>query len=308
VRGESGLAVVDKPSGPTSHDVVDRVRRALGVRRVGHTGTLDPMATGVLPVLVGKATRLARFYSGGEKRYLARVRFGYATSTDDRTGEPLGPDRGASLERAALEEACRALTGELLQIPPTYSAKRVEGRRLYELARAGKPVPREASRVHVHRLAVGAIEGPEAELDVSCSAGTYVRSLARDLGDRLGLGGHLTALQRTESGGFAIGEAVALDVFEAHPWERTLPLRSLLPELPGVLVGEEGRAALLTGRDLPERLVAAGFPGEPPERLRVLGEDGELLALAVPRGFGPGAPGLPREPVLHPEIVLTTVR
>jgi tRNA pseudouridine55 synthase len=296
--------VVDKPAGPTSHDVVDRVRRALVTRRAGHTGTLDPFATGVLAVCVGKATRLARFLSAGEKVYEATIRLGFATTTDDLRGEPLGPARPVAVDRAALDEACRRLTGTIRQVPPAYSARRVGGRRLYELARRGVDVDREASSVTVHAFEVAGFTGDRVEAVVKCSPGTYVRALARDLGEALGVGGHLVSLRRTRSGDFALDQAV--DGADPSPaWEhRLLPLEALLPGLPAVQVGAEGATALRHGRDLTRPLVSAGFPRVPQERFRVLDEAGALLALAVPRGFGDRAPGLPVEPVLHPEIVL----
>jgi len=295
---------VDKPIGPTSHDVVDRVRRALGTRRAGHTGTLDPFASGVLPVCVGKATRLARFLAEGDKVYEATIRLGLATTTDDLRGEPLGPARPVALDRAQIDEACRRLTGSLRQVPPAYSARRVGGRRLYELARKGVEVEREATPVTVHAFEVRSVSGDRVEVAVTCSPGTYVRALARDLGDALGVGGHLVALRRTRSGDFALDGAV--DGSSPSPeWERALrPLRALLPGLPAVHVGADGAAALRHGRELTRRLLSAPFPAEPRERFRVLDEAGNLLALAVPRGFEPGVPGLEVEPALHPEIVL----
>jgi tRNA pseudouridine55 synthase len=296
--------VVDKPAGPTSHDVVDRVRRALATRRAGHTGTLDPFATGVLAVCVGKATRLARFLSAGEKVYEATIRLGFATTTDDLRGEPLGPARRVALDRAALDEACRRLTGTIRQVPPAYSARRVGGRRLYELARRGVDVDREAASVTVHAFEVVSFADDRVEAVVKCSPGTYVRALARDLGEALGVGGHLVSLRRTRSGDFALDQAV--DGAAPSPaWEdRLLPLGALLPGLPVVQVGAEGATALRHGRDLTRPLVSSGFPRVPQERFRVLDEAGALLALAVPRGFGDLAAGLPVEPVLHPEIVL----
>jgi tRNA pseudouridine55 synthase len=296
--------VVDKPVGPTSHDVVDRVRRALGTRRAGHTGTLDPFASGVLPVCVGKATRLARFLAGGEKVYLATIRLGFATTTDDLRGEALGPARAVAVDRRALDDACRALTGALRQVPPAYSARRVGGRRLYEFARRGLDVAREAAEITVHAFEVRGFDGDRVEVAVTCSPGTYVRALARDLGVALGVGGHLLALRRTRSGDFSLEGAV--DGASPSPgWERALrPLGALLPGLPAVQVGAEGAAALRHGRDLTRRLVSSGFPREPQERFRVLDEAENLIALAVPRGFGQTALGLGVEPVLHPEIVL----
>jgi tRNA pseudouridine55 synthase len=297
-----GVLVVDKPAGPTSHDVVERVRLALRVRRAGHTGTLDPFATGVLPICVGKATRLARFLSEGDKSYRATVRLGFATTTDDLTGEPLGPPRPVSVAETAVRRACAALTGELRQVPPAYSAKRVEGQRLYDLARRGVAVARAAVPVTVHALDVVSLDGDRVVLDVRSSAGTYVRALARDLGEALGTGGHLVALRRTEAAGFGLDRAVAWDDL-AGGADRLVPMSALLPQFPAVRVGERGAAAVRHGRDLDRDMVVEGFPDAPPARVRVLDEDGRLLALAVPRGFE-SPPALPVPRLLHPDVVL----
>jgi tRNA pseudouridine55 synthase len=298
-----GVLVVDKPEGPTSHDVVDAVRRALRVRRVGHTGTLDPFATGVLPVCVGKATRLARFLGGGDKTYRATVRLGLATTTDDRMGEPLGPARPVTVEPETVEAALASLRRRTEQIPPTYSAKHVGGRRAYELAREGLDVPRRPVAVAIHALDLLERRGDELTIEVRCSPGTYVRALARDLGEALGVGGHLTALRRTRSGAFGLDESVTLQAVEGEGARRLVPLARLLPELPAVRVGREGRAALTHGRDLDSTLVVGGLPEEPGPRLRVLDEDGALVALVVPRGFATTAE-LPVTPTLHPDLVL----
>jgi tRNA pseudouridine55 synthase len=296
--------VVDKPEGPTSHDVVDLVRRALGTRRAGHTGTLDPFATGVLAVCVGRATRLARFLSGGEKAYLARVRLGFATTTDDRTGEPLSPPRPADVGTEEVEAALRGLVGAHDQLPPAFSARHVGGRRLYELARRGEAVPRTATPVTVYRADLLSRDGDTLEVDVRCSPGTYVRAFARDLGERLGTGAHLEALRRTRSGEFDLSRAMATAEIGAAA-ERVIPLRELLPGLPAVRVGEEGRRLVSHGRDLGEENVLEGFPAGPVERVRLVDEAGELLALAVGRGFEPRERGLPRTPLLHPDVVLS---
>jgi tRNA pseudouridine55 synthase len=295
--------VVDKPAGPTSHDVVDRVRRALGIRKAGHTGTLDPFATGVLPVCIGKATRLARFLTGTDKTYRATVRLGFATTTDDLTGEPIGPARTSDATAEALERACRALTGPQMQAAPAFSAKWVQGRRAYDLARVGIEAPRPVSPITVHALAILGHADDRVELEVRCSAGTYVRALARDLGEALGTGGHLVALRRTVSGPFTMADAVAWD--EIGPEARMTPMAHLLGDFPAITVTTAGLEALRHGRALDRGLVAAGFPmPPPPARMRVLDDAGELIALAVPRGFDPPAPGLTIEPVLHPDIVL----
>jgi tRNA pseudouridine55 synthase len=300
-----GVLVVDKPIGPTSHDMVDRVRRLLGERRVGHTGTLDPFASGVLPICVGKATRLARFFTGHDKTYRAVVRLGFATTTDDVKGDPIGAPQPVAVEREAVVAVSRSLVGEIQQVPPAFSAKRSAGRRDYERARAGEVVERRAFTVTVHAFDVLGVEGDRVEINVSCGAGTYVRALARDLGERLGTGGHLVALRRTRSGSFGLEDAVALDGLDRAGAEaRLLPLGRVLPELPAVHVAEEGLRALRHGRDLGRSLVVAGFPDPAPERVRVLDPTGGLVALAVPRGFGPAVPGLPVEPVLHPDLVL----
>jgi tRNA pseudouridine55 synthase len=299
-----GVLVVDKPAGPTSHDIVDRVRRALGTRRVGHTGTLDPFATGVLPVCIGRATRLARFLSGGEKEYLATVRLGFATTTDDATGEPLGEPRPSDVAEEALAAALATLVGSFDQVPPAFSAKHVGGRRLYELARRGEAVVRSGVPVTVHALDLVEHRGDEVEVRVRCSPGTYVRALARDLGERLGAGGHLTALRRTRSGAFDLQGAVPGDDLAAAATS-LLPLSALLLDLPAVRVGEAGRAHLVHGRELTKDVVREGFPERPVDRVRVLDEAGDLLALAVPRGLLPAEPGgLPRFPALHPDLVL----
>lgn len=299
-----GVLVVDKPAGPTSHDVVDKVRKVLGERRVGHTGTLDPFATGVLAVCVGKATRLARFLAEGDKVYRATARLGFATTTDDLLGEPLGPVHGGRFELASVREACRKLTGELLQVPPAYSAKRVEGHRLYYLARKGVAVERPPSRVTVHSLDVLGVAGDRVEIDVRCSQGTYVRALARDLGEALGVGGHLVALRRTRSGGFDLEGAVSWVELPRVARERVLSMSQVLLDLPAARVGPEGVEAIRHGRDLSHELVSSGFPEVPPPRLRVLDAAGSLVALAVPRGFGYDSQGLTVEPVLHPDVVL----
>jgi len=299
-----GVLVVDKPAGPTSHDVVDRVRRALGVRRVGHTGTLDPFATGVLPVCVGKATRLVRFLADGDKAYRAVVRLGYATTTDDATGAPRSPPRPVAVSEADVVAACRGLTGPLRQVPPAFSAKRSGGRRLYDLAREGVEVVAAPSDVVVHRLDVLRVEGDRVELDVRCSPGTYVRALARDLGEVLGTGGHLEALRRTWTSGFGLDGAVSWDDLVAGVERALVPIDGLLLHVPAVEIGAEAEEALRHGRDLDRALAGGAFPDTPSPRFRIVNTAGRLLALAVPRGFGSAGGELPARPVLHPDVVL----
>lgn len=297
-----GVLVLDKPAGPTSHDLVDKVRRALGEKRVGHTGTLDPFATGVLPLCIGKATRLARFLAGGEKEYRASVRLGFATSTDDLMGEPLSPPRAGQPKRDEVEQALAGFVGSFAQVPPAFSAKHVGGRRLYELARRGETMPRPGSTVTVYAIEVLDFAGDRLEMLVRCSPGTYVRALARDLGEELGLGGHLTALRRTRSGPFDLSCAASVDDLGAAACG-LVPMAALLPEMPAVRVPSSSRQLLKNGRDLGRDLVTSGFPAEEVERVRIVDERGDLLALAVPRGFG-GKGELPCNPVLHADVVL----
>ena len=211
----SGLVIVDKPGGWTSHDVVARIRRLAGTRRVGHAGTLDPMATGVLVVGVGQATRLLGHLALTQKQYSATVRLGQATSTDDAEGEVISRQRAADLDPELLLAAVRGLTGEIQQVPPAVSAIKVGGKRAYRLAREGTPPELAARTVRVSSLTVLGIR-PQADLldvdiEVTCSSGTYIRSIARDLGAALGVGGHLTALRRTRVGPYALAAARTLD-------------------------------------------------------------------------------------------------
>lgn len=223
----NGALIIDKPAGLTSHDVVARVRKLLGERRVGHTGTLDPFATGVLVVLVGRATRLAQFLAGAEKEYEAVIRLGYSTDTSDVTGRRIdsasyakaGSSRSPS--QAEIEAALASLTGEIEQVPPMYSAKKIAGRKLYEHARRGEEVVRQPIRVTIHELEALPRDGnllkpnddgsADVLVRVNCSAGTYIRALAEDLGKKLGIGAHLAELRRTRAGRFGIDQAITLD-------------------------------------------------------------------------------------------------
>lgn len=214
----SGLLLVDKSGGMTSHDVVARARRALGTRRVGHAGTLDPMATGLLVLGVEAATRLLTFVVGADKTYTATILLGVATDTDDADGEPVShadPATLAAVADADVTAAVRALTGDISQVPSRYSAIKVRGRRAYDLARAGEAVELESRRVVVSRFEVTGIRrearGIAVDAEVDCSSGTYVRALARDLGEALGVGGHLTALRRTRVGPFDVAAAASVD-------------------------------------------------------------------------------------------------
>src|SRR2546421_7207333 len=208
----SGVVVVDKPSGPTSFDVVRRVKGRCKARRCGHTGTLDPTATGVLPICIGDATKIASFVSEGDKEYDAVVRFGVTTDTQDGAGRTVETRPLEGLGEERVREALGDFVGLVQQTPPMYSARKVDGKRLYELARAGEEVEREARTVHIEEARLLSFDPPDCRVFVRCSKGTYLRTLAHDLGERLGAGAHLRDLRRLRVGPFGIEEAVGLDV------------------------------------------------------------------------------------------------
>jgi tRNA pseudouridine55 synthase len=298
-----GILIIDKPAGLTSHDVVARVRRLLKERRVGHTGTLDPFATGVLVVLVGRATRLAQFLSGAVKEYEAVVRFGYATDTGDLTGARLkAPDaqneEGGRVQTwgdGEIEAALAALRGEIEQVPPMYSAKKIQGQKLYELARRGLEVERAPLRVTIHELETVRRDGApllrrnddetvDLSVRVRCSAGTYIRTLAESIGERLGAKAHLAALRRTRAGDFKIEDAVSLDELKTkveaddETADFLLPLDAALSKLPFVhLTADEAERALhgLALR-LGQGMTGGWRMGEP---VRMRDAEGHLLAI-----------------------------
>jgi tRNA pseudouridine55 synthase len=212
-----GVLRVDKPVGPTSHDAVAAVRRALHTRRVGHTGTLDPFASGLLLICVGQATRVAEYLSGLDKRYTATVRLGTATDTDDVMGETISQADPGGVTEDAVENVLATMRGPILQTPPAYSAKKRDGERAYAAARAGRPMLLEAVPVVIHDLRVTSFALPDIELDVQCGSGTYIRAIARDLGEALGVGAHLTALRRTAVGAHSVEGAVTLDELGDEP-------------------------------------------------------------------------------------------
>ena len=288
-----GVVVVDKPAGPTSHDVVDVLRRALKERRVGHTGTLDPFATGVLALCVGRATRLARFLTAGEKVYEASVRLGFETDTDDLTGNRVGETSPVLLERARLEDALANMLGEQEQVAPVYSAKRRNGKRLYDLARAGVPVDPPAQTITISSLRLVALQGDRVDLEVTCSAGTYIRALARDLGRALGVGGHLAALRRTRNGPFRLNQAAKLEEVRAGG-ARLIPLSDVPLDLPALRVTSEGVAAALHGRDV----AGEGAIDAACSQVRLLDPDGGLVAIASRRATTAGPE------LWHPEVVV----
>ncbi len=249
----------------TSHDVVGRLRRITGERSIGHLGTLDPMATGVLPLLMGKYTRLAQYFSAAEKSYGGTIRFGFATDTYDAEGTPAGPDLKPELTLDAVGAAAARFHGEMDQMPPPFSAKKIDGKPAYKLAREGKPVELRAARVRIVSFEIVRLEGAEAEFSMSVSAGGYVRSVAHEMGQALGCGAHLSRLRRTRAGAFGIEEAHTLEELETlkgnvaelealcvHP-------RSLLPEMPAVSAGQYELGKLRNGAqaNLPEFSQAA---------------------------------------------------
>ena len=241
-----GLLIIDKPEGLTSHDVVARVRRVLGTRRVGHTGTLDPFATGVMVLLIGSATRLARFLDKDTKEYIADVRFGFETDTGDRTGtRKADGGSGIAVDAVDLERALAKFRGETMQTPPMYSAKKISGTKLYELARKGVSVERKAVNISINELEMVTDEGsiPESvfRIRVVCSAGTYIRTLAEDIGRELGVGAHLSALRRIAAGKFTIAQSISLDELKdlRDPASALLPMEEALTHLPSYAIPSE---------------------------------------------------------------------
>lgn len=263
----NGILIIDKPAGITSHDVVSRVRRILKTRRVGHTGTLDPFATGVMVILVGQATRLAQFLDKDEKEYEALVKFGFETDTGDRTGKRRDAGtqgRGDAVTRQEVEDALGYFRGEIEQTPPMYSAKKIDGKKLYEHARKGKTVERKPITVTIHKLEMsepptphlpegppkaGAAEvaGGSTEtmetvtLRVTCSAGTYIRTLAEDIGRKVALGAHLAELRRTRSGKFGIEQSLTLDQLSAlpDPTSALIEMEQAISHLPAIVLNDE---------------------------------------------------------------------
>ena len=283
------MLLVDKPAGPTSHDVVAVVRRALGERRIGHAGTLDPFATGLLVLLVGRATRLLPYIDAEPKEYEATVRFGAETDTDDLTGTVVStaPLPG----RDAVENAIAKLTGEILQLPPAYSAKKVGGRRAYAAARKGQVVALVAAPVSVYRWEVRAWREDEIDVTITCGAGTYVRSLARDVGRLAGSGAHLTALRRSRSGPFTVADAFTLDSVKRGE-AQLRPALDAVRSLPMERLSDVALSLVATGRS-----VEATIPGP---RAALVDAAGTLVAIAEREGDGEGKEGAR----WHPRLVL----
>ncbi len=255
----NGLLILDKPTGMTSHDVVNRVRRITGESSTGHLGTLDPMATGVLPLLLGKYTRLAQFFGSMEKSYTGTIRFGFSTDTYDAEGVTTSDSVSVALTLAEVRKAAAGFSGEMEQTPPVFSAKKVAGVPSHKLARAGKAVALKPAKITIHEFVIENCSGDLAEFSIRVSAGGYVRSVAHDLGQLLGCGAHLASLRRTSAGPFTLGDALTLeglaDCARAGTLESRLPHpRLLLPELPSVTADEVTAGKLRNGMavNLPE--------------------------------------------------------
>ena len=306
-----GVLVIDKPAGPTSHDIVACVRRTLSLKKVGHLGTLDPLATGVLPLVVGRATRLASLLAGASKQYDAVIRLGLITDTYDITGTVVGggdaprPDPtsteidGLQPSPGTIAHAAAGFVGSYPQRPPPFSAKKIDGVRAYDLARRQQPVEVPPAQVTVEALPVLSIDGPRVRCRVVCSSGFYIRSLAHELGDALGCGGCLETLRRERHGPFNLQAAVPLaQIVEKRAWVATqfVPMGSLLPSIPAVVVSDQGARRAAHGNPLrvADMVPAAGLPLPNTGRVRILDERGRLLAVADRRGDG----------TLHPKIVL----
>jgi tRNA pseudouridine55 synthase len=305
-----GILVVDKPRGKTSHDVVETVRRLVGFRQIGHLGTLDPLATGVLVLALGRATRLARFYTGRRKRYTCAVRFGFATDTYDADGEALSEDSAPALDETQLRAMAAQFTGNIQQVPPAFSAKKIHGRPAHELARKHKPVELQPVSVDVYEFKLTGIENSTARFTVECGAGTYIRSLAHDMGKLQGSGAHLSEIVRTAVGEFTLDSAVSLqqltqDAREGKIGARLIPLANLLCELPRAAVLPIVEKRIRHGAKF-NLAVSQIHPGSAPSslefsasidsddwkpsRLRVFNQQGALIAIAeavVPRTYQP---------------------
>jgi len=291
-----GVIVIDKPEDWTSHDVVNKVRRIVKTKRVGHLGTLDPLATGVLPLVIERATRLAQFYTRSDKIYEGLVRFGWSTTTYDRTGEPTSYQREVTIDPGELEKSLERFRGEFLQVPPAVSAKKVEGKRAYEMARKNVAVELEPVKVHIYELTVLGIEGPDVRLRAHCSGGTYVRSIAHDLGLAMGCGAHLRELRRTASGEFELDQAHTLDQLERlaaddRLMDAIVPATKLLPGFPSVFVDDLMARHVRNGRNFP----ASPFRSLPASKyVKAVTRTGELVAI--------GEAVLPN--LYHPVVVL----
>jgi tRNA pseudouridine55 synthase len=295
----NGVLIVDKPTGPTSHDVVARVRKAVGLRRVGHTGTLDPLATGVLPLVLGRATRLSQFLSADEKEYLADVRFGASSDTYDAMGRVSPHPTNADVlpSAGAVGGVLSEFQGTYWQTPPPFSAKKIAGTPAYRFARRDQAVELKPVSVTVSALKLTGYEDGLVQLRLVCSAGFYVRTLAHELGIRLGCGGYLAGLRRTRVGSFRVDEAVSLETLEnagADALRYLLPMNRLLEDYPAVVVNPRGVKRATHGNALGPEDLAGPVPAFSIPKARVVDSEGSLLAIAEPVSGG----------LLHPVVVL----
>lgn len=287
-----GAVILDKPAGITSFGAVRRVRSLIGGGKVGHVGTLDPLGTGVLPMLVGRATRLARFYLGHEREYVAGIRFGWATNTYDRDGEAVREPVDVELERPLLEELIETYRGTLSQVPPQVSAKKVDGVRAYKLARKRRPVRLDPVSVEIRELELLEVDGSLAVVRCLCSAGTYIRSLAHDLGQEMGCGAHVASLRRTLVGEFSLENAHTLESLESmrkagRIEEAVLSPLALLPEIPVLRVNAVEAAHIRHGRDF---RISPFSSCSDAKMVKAVGPDNRLLCLGkaqVPRMYHP---------------------
>jgi tRNA pseudouridine55 synthase len=300
-----GVLVIDKPEGWTSHDVVAKVRNITRIKKVGHTGTLDPFATGVLPLTLGRATRLTNFFLSSDKLYRGVMRFGFATTTFDREGEAVGEVTSPELDVERLRPIFASYVGSVTQTIPAYSAKKLQGKPLYEYARKGISVEPATKQVQIRSLRLIAARGAEVEFELSCAAGTYARSLAHDIGKVYGGGAHLLELRRLRSGEFPVEAAMSLrngDEFHSREFMlgRVIPLSQLLPDIPAIVVSAGEKQKVMHGMDL-NVLTSSWSSSE----YRILDESGEFVALAS-RVQGFGAPAA--QPVqwvrVHPHVIL----
>lgn len=280
----NGIFVIDKPEGMTSHDVVISLRAKFSISKVGHLGTLDPMATGVLPVCAGKATRIGQYIPSSPKEYLGEMRFGFSTNTYDREGIPASEPRPLKSSAREIEDAIGALTGKISQVPPPFSAKKIGGVASYKLARKGRMIEASPVPVEVHKFEITGLDLPLMQFRVVCSAGTYIRSLAYDLGEKLGCGAHLTALRRTMSGEFLIEQAVPLGQVSSSD---LIPMEMLLASWPLIEVSDLDQEKVLHGNQI---------PGDGAALARIFNKKGEFIAVAaVENGW------------VRPRLVLTSL-
>jgi len=286
----SGVLVVDKPVGMTSHDVVEAIRRGTGIRRAGHTGTLDPRASGVLVILVGPAVRLSEYVSASDKRYQAIIRLGSSTDTFDSEGKFVRDDQPVNVTEEQFETILKQFEGEIEQTPPPYSAVKVNGRPAYDMARKGEEVDLAPRKITVHHLEVLEWAPPEIVVDVHCSSGTYVRSLANDIGNTLGTGAYLVGLRRTKSGRFSLRDATPLrklqEAFQAGNWYQFLiPAAEALGEWPAIELAPDDVEEVRHGHR-----VKAAAGAEQPQLVRGVSMAGELIALMIPAAGEDGSP------------------